>query len=103
MGAIDAEQAEATKIRHEENEEFLKAQADFKSAADACTEAIAVLKEYYGGSSLLQVRLSSETSGDNSEAGATIISFLETAQADFSQFLAEVEAAEMQAEKARGG
>lgn len=97
MGAIDAEQQEATAIRNKEHEEFLKAQSDFKGAADACTEAIAVLKEYYQGSSLLQVGLSSETSGDNSEAGATIISFLETAQADFSRLLAEVEAAETKA------
>jgi len=97
MGAIDAEQQEATAIRNKEHDEFIKAQSDFKGAADACTEAIAVLKEYYQGSSLLQVGLSSETSGDNSEAGATIISFLETAQADFSRLLAEVEAAETKA------
>lgn len=99
MAAIDAEMKEATDIRNKEHEEFLKAQSDFKSAADACTDAIAVLKEYYQGSSLLQVRVSSETSGDNSAAGATIISFLETAQADYSQLLAEVEAAEDKAVK----
>jgi len=99
MAAIDDEQAEATKIRKQEHEEFLKAQKDFKSASDACTEAIAVLKEYYQGASLLQVRSSSETSGDNSEAGATIIAFLETAEADFSNLLAEVEAAEEKAQQ----
>merc|ERR1719265_1084014 len=68
MAAIDAEMKEATDIRNKEHEEFLKAQSDFKSAADACTDAIAVLKEYYQGSSFLQVGVSSETSGDNSEA-----------------------------------
>jgi len=97
MAAIDEEQTKATAIRGEEHEEFLKAQSDFKSAADACTQAIAVLKEYYQGASLLQMRLSSTSSGDNSEAGATIIAFLETAQADFSKLLAEVEAAEAKA------
>lgn len=97
MSAIDEEQAEATKIRNEEYEEFLKAQKDFKSSADACTEAITVLKEYYQGGSFLQVQASSESSGDNSEAGATIIAFLETAQADFANLLAEVEADEAKA------
>merc|ERR1719235_2627200 len=44
---IDAGQAEATKVRQEEHEEYLKASKDFKDSAAAVAKAIDVLSEYY--------------------------------------------------------
>merc|ERR1719456_697828 len=51
---IDKRVAEATKIRNEENEQFLKVEADFTGAAEAVDDAIEALKEYYGDASLVQ-------------------------------------------------
>merc|ERR1719316_2648837 len=112
MGEIDKAQAEATKIRTEENTEFKKAQADYKSSEDACAQAIEVLKEYYGGeTSFIQMKVRTrvksevedadeEQSSSGNDAGKMIVSFLETAQSDFAALLAEVEASENEAKKA---
>lgn len=109
IGEIDKAQAEATKIRTEENEEFKKAQADYKSSEDACAQAIEVLKEYYGGESFIQLKVQlrvksesevDEQSGSSNDAGSMIVSFLETAQSDFAALLAEVQASENEAKKA---
>merc|ERR1719380_397669 len=45
--------AEATKLRNEQHENFVKVDADFSGAAEAVDDAIDALKEYYG-ESLLQ-------------------------------------------------
>merc|ERR1719428_1070384 len=45
---IDAANAEALKIRQDENAAFLKNEADFKEAAAAVDDAIDVLKDFYG-------------------------------------------------------
>merc|ERR1719428_2230640 len=45
---LDASTAEATKIRNEERTTNTKAIADFKEAADAVSDAIDALKDYYG-------------------------------------------------------
>jgi len=112
IGEIDKAQAEATKIRTEENTEFKKAQADYKSSEDACAQAIEVLKEYYGGeTSFIQMKVRTrveseaddadeEQSSSGNDAGKMIVSFLETAQSDFAALLAEVEASENEAKKA---
>merc|ERR1719316_1949844 len=47
VAELDKGDAEATKLRQEENAENTKAAADFKEAAEAVTEAISVLREYY--------------------------------------------------------
>merc|ERR1719235_22715 len=47
---IDAGDAEATKIRTEQSASNTKAIADFKGAADAVSDAIDALKDYYGSS-----------------------------------------------------
>merc|ERR1719443_2303979 len=53
ISEIDAGQAEATKVRQEEHEEYLKASKDFKDSAAAVAKAIDVLSEYYGSSFVL--------------------------------------------------
>merc|ERR1719183_29938 len=45
ISEIDAGQAEATKVRQEEHEEYLKASKDFKESATAVAKAIDVLSE----------------------------------------------------------
>jgi chromosome segregation ATPase len=56
IAAIDESIAEATKIRQEEKATFTKANADFKEAADAVSDAIDVLKDFYeGGGAFIQI------------------------------------------------
>merc|ERR1719451_298110 len=54
ISEMDAGQAEATKVRQEEHEEYLKSSKDFKDSAAAVAKAIDVLSEYYG-SAFVQV------------------------------------------------
>merc|ERR1719487_2490681 len=58
---IDAAQRESAKVRKEEKENYLKASADFKASAEAVAQAIQVLKNYYEGASLVQVRTDTTT------------------------------------------
>merc|ERR1719324_1173172 len=55
IAEMDAGQAEATKVRQEEHEEYLKASKDYKDSAAAVAKAIDVLSEYYNSSSFVQV------------------------------------------------
>merc|ERR1719247_2630739 len=50
IAEIDKAQAEATKIRTKEHEEYAKASKDFKDSAEAVARAIEVLKNFYEGS-----------------------------------------------------
>merc|ERR1719456_2123115 len=89
VAEMDAAQAEAAKIRNEENTDYLKASKDFKDSAEAVAAAIQVLKSYYEGGAFIQV--SAKTSlkskqpafgGASSDVGGTIISVLEVAESD---------------------
>jgi len=91
--------AEATKIRNTENADYKVASKDFKDSAEAVTQAIEVLREYYGSTALLQMKQPSFAAA-NSDSGNNIISFLEVAQSDFTRLLAESEADEAEAKKA---
>merc|ERR1719316_1413159 len=74
IAEIDAGQAEATKVRQEEHEEYVKSSKDFKDSAAAVAKAIDVLSEYYG-SSFVQVRAKQpEFGGAKSDVGSTIVS-----------------------------
>merc|ERR1719428_1783087 len=50
VAEIDKAQAEATKIRTTEKEDYLVASKDFKDSAEAVAKAIEVLKNFYEGS-----------------------------------------------------
>merc|ERR1719261_787972 len=67
---MDASQAEASKIRTEENADYLKASKDFSDSAKAVAAATQVLKSYYEGA------------------------FIQVAESDFTTMLAEAETAE---------
>merc|ERR1719379_2439137 len=95
VAEIDKAQAEATKIRTKEHEEYAKASKDFKDSAEAVARAIEVLKNFYEGSFL---QVSSKTSlkskqpelgGAKSDTAHTIISVLEMSEEDFTTLLAE--------------
>jgi len=95
VAAIDAGQAEATALRQEEHEDYVKASTDFRDSAAAVAKAIDVLSEYYSSASFVQVKVGQpEFGGASSDVGSTITSVLEVAESDFTQLLAESEADE---------
>merc|ERR1719321_775727 len=102
IAEIDAGQAEATKVRQAEHEEFLKASSDFKLSAAAVAKAIDVLSEYYNNAGFLQVasKEAPEFGGAKGDVGSTIVSILEVAESDFTSLLAESEADESSAQSA---
>merc|ERR1719502_507072 len=98
---IDAGQAEATKVRQEEDADYLKASKDFKDSAAAVAKAIDVLSEYYSQAAFAQVRSAQpEFGGAKSDVASTITSVLEVAESDFTKMLAEAEADESSAQGA---
>merc|ERR1719388_406770 len=100
IAEIDAGQAEATKVRTAEHEEYLKASKDFKDSAAA--KAIDVLSSYYNSASFVQVsaKEAPEFGGAKGDVGSTIVSILEVAESDFTTMLAEAEADESSAAEA---
>merc|ERR1719327_2519533 len=93
IAEIDAAQAEATKIRTTEKEDYLKASKDFKDSAEAVAKAIEVLKNFYEGSF---IQLSAKTNlkskqpefgSAKSDTASTIISVLEMSEEDFTTLL----------------
>merc|ERR1719487_893216 len=100
LAEMDAAVAEASKIRTEEHEDYVKASKDFSDSAKAVAAATQVLKSYYEGAF---IQLSAKTTqknkqpalgGASSDVGGTIISILEVAESDFTKMLAEADTAE---------
>jgi len=106
VAEMDAAEAEATKVRQGEHADYLKASSDFKASAEAVAKAMEVLNNYYSSASLLQVQVSTrqgqapELGGAKGDVGSTIVSVLEVAESDFTQMLAEAEAAESESQAA---
>jgi len=94
IAAIDAGQAEATKVRQAEHEDYLKASSDFKEAAAAVAKAISVLNDYYSSAAFVQVKQAPELGGAQTDIASTITSMLEAAEEEFTKLLADTEAAE---------
>merc|ERR1719487_1616556 len=99
IAEIDAADAEATKIRGEEHEEYLKSSKDLKDSAEAVAKAISVLTEYYSSASFLQTNQAEapEFASNKGDIASTITSMLEVAESDLSKLLAETEAGESSA------
>merc|ERR550514_745118 len=96
IAEMDAALGEASKIRNEEHEDYLKASKDFGDSAKAVAAAIQVLKSYYEGGSFIQVTAKTSVKskqpsfgGSSGDVGGTIISVLEVAEDDFTKLLAE--------------
>merc|ERR1719267_72496 len=107
VAEIDKAQAEATALRTKEHEDYMVASKDFKDSAEAVAKAIEVLKNFYEGSSFIQVSAATnlkskqpELGGAKSDIAHTIISVLEMSEEDFTTLLAETEATEDEAAKA---
>jgi hypothetical protein len=101
ISEMDAGQAEATKVRQQEHEEYLVASKDYKDSAAAVAKAIDVLSEYYNSAAFVQVSSwAPALGGAKGDVGSTIVSVLEVAESDFTSMLAEAEADESSAVEA---
>jgi len=94
IAAIDAGQAEATKVRQAEHEDYLKASSDFKDSAEAVAKAVSVLNDYYSSAAFVQVKQAPELGGASTDIASTITSMLEASEEEFTKLLADTEAAE---------
>jgi len=82
----------ATEMRNTEHSDFLVASKDFKESAEAITQALVVLKDFYkGGEAFVQ---QPEFGSSKSDGAHMILEILEVAQEDFTKLLAEAETSE---------
>merc|ERR1719482_1074621 len=65
IAATEKANAEATKLRNEQNANYVKVDTDFTAAAEAVDDAIDALKEYYG-ESLIQTKSKTDTTDADS-------------------------------------
>jgi len=102
--------AEATKLRNEQHENFVKVDTDFSGAASAVDDAIDALKEYYGDA-LIQTQSKTKTLSDTkqptvafggakSDSAGGIIGILETMGEEFRKTVKENAATEREKLKA---
>merc|ERR1719443_1492074 len=102
---IENADAEALKIRQDENAAFLKNEADFKEAAAAVDDAIDVLKDFYGdvgiGAALVQQPAAPPKLGGRSDASAGgILSILDMMSDQFSTTVDKLQREEREAVEA---
>merc|ERR1719408_897070 len=67
---------------------------DLSESQEACAAATEVLREYYEGASLLQLRAKAGARADAEGDGSGILGVLEVAESDFAKGLAEARTAE---------
>jgi len=106
IASVEKINAEATKIRNEEHEQFVKVDTDFTQAAEAVDDAIDALKEFYGDAFFLQTdseTSSTDTSSDDAppklggakkDSAGGIIGILETMGDEFRKTVKENQAEE---------
>jgi DNA repair exonuclease SbcCD ATPase subunit len=92
---IDNSNKNAAALRADEKKEFDVASKDYRESAEAVTQALVVLKDFYRGASLIQQ--APEFGSTRGDAGHSIIEILETAESDFTRLLAEAETSESEA------
>jgi len=103
LAALAKEQAEMDTIRGDQHAAYTTAKADLELGLSGVGKALDVLRDYYGGASLLQADQFSiqpakpETHAKSGGAGGSIISILEVCESDFSDNLAKEEMAESDA------
>merc|ERR1719207_274486 len=109
IATIEKSNAEATKLRNEQNANYVKIDTDFTGAAEAVDDAIDALKEYYGDSALIQIRskvkdASSDAQptfgGAESDSAGGIVGILETMGEEFRKTVKENAAEERENKKA---
>lgn len=104
LAALATEQATMDKMRKEQNDEFSIAKADLELGLAGVRKALGLLRDYYGGASMLQddAKLGAfmqqpaapEQFSKSSGAGGSIIDILEVCESDFATNLAKEEAQE---------
>jgi len=111
IAETEKQNSEATKLRNEQHENFVKIDTDFSGAAEAVDDAIDALKEYYG-SAFIQTKSRtdalSDTSnnapptfgGAKSDSAGGIIGILETMGEEFRKTVKENAATERENLKA---
>merc|ERR1719254_481410 len=92
LAELAASQAEMDKVRKEENELFIKNEADLKQGIEAVKMALKILGEYYAKTDKAHAAGEGESTG--------IIGLLEVVEADFEKGLAEMTATETNAQSA---
>merc|ERR1719316_2335704 len=103
IAALDKGNAEATKIRTEEQATYTKSSKDFKDAAEAVQQAIGVLKAYYEGALIQTATVHKNNDkqpsfgGAKSDAASSIISILEMSEENFTKMYMQIETEETQA------
>merc|ERR1711972_1109363 len=99
LAALAKLQAEMDSARQESHAAFVKAKADLELGLQGVREAIAILREYYGGSAaLMQQPAKPELHTAATGAGNSIIGILEVVESDFAKDLAKETTAEDDAE-----
>ncbi|CAK0903766.1 unnamed protein product [Prorocentrum cordatum] len=78
-------QAEADKVRSEQNALYLETKTDLEQGLSGVRKAVKILREYYSGD---------EAAHGKSEAGGSVIGLLEVVESDLSKSLAESESDE---------
>jgi len=104
LAALAKEQAEMDSIRSEQHADYTKAKADLELGLSGVGKALDVLRDYYGGASLIQDDTAfmqqpakPEKHSQKTGAGQSIIGILEVCESDFSDNLAKEEMAEADA------
>merc|ERR1719182_1200649 len=88
----------ATEVRQKEKAEVMIVEKDLSESQEACAAATEVLREYYEGASLLQVKAGSKEVANAEGDGSGILGMLEVAESDFATGLAEARTVEQQAQ-----
>merc|ERR1719181_506688 len=87
-------------LRETEASDYAAASKDYRESAEAITQALVVLKDFYkSDASFVQVS-QPEFGSARSDASHMILEILEVAQADFTKLLAEAETTETEAVEA---
>merc|ERR1719316_989318 len=101
---IESADAEALKIRQDENTVFLKQEADFKEAAAAVDDAIDVLKDFYGdvgiGAFVQQPAAPPKLGGRKDASAGGILSILDMMSEEFSTTVDKLQRDEREAVEA---
>jgi len=108
LGALSKMQAEMDTIRSETHADYMTAKEDLTLGLEGVRKALSMLREYYGGSALLQsgsqfAALMQQpampaTHGKATGAGQGIINILEVCESDFAENLAKEETEEADAQ-----
>jgi len=99
LAEIASSNKKATAMREQEAADYAVASKDYKESAEAITQALVVLKDFYksGDASFVQTAQAPEFGAARSDASHMILEILEVAQEDFTKLLAEAETTESEA------